>query len=166
MAGCFASKTPLGEPVENFTLTAGEVFTYSADNGEEPAAIIVQAAPAQTSAPEVLTFKAQRHAQFELNSTVLTEQGQKNLGDIAEELRKYPGAAFTIVGHTDTSGPDAFNRTLSQKRAEAIKEALANRYGITNSISVFGKGSSEPKESNDTLQGRRLNRRAEIHITN
>jgi OOP family OmpA-OmpF porin len=150
LAGCFVCKK---------TAPAAETA---------PAEIIVQSVNEETRQPEVkevLTFKASKHAQFEHNSAVLTEEGKNNLGDIAEELRKYPNASFTVAGHTCNVGEESYNLALSQKRANAVAQTLKERYGITNTIAVLGKGHLEPKESNDTVQGRRANRRAEIHIT-
>ena len=155
LAGCFASKPASDKPAEHATLNVAEVVTFDADTGREPADKVVA----------VFEFTLGKHAQFEHNSTELTPEGRDNLGDIAQELLQYPGAVFTIVGHTDTTGEEAYNYMLSERRAETIMQALQDRYGITNRIEIVGKGPSEPKESNDTLPGRQANRRAEVIVS-
>ena len=157
LAGCFASKSGLEKPVDKLTLNVDEAVIF--ETYKEPVKI---AAP---QVLQVLEFKLGKLAQFEHNSTELTAEGRENLSYIAQELRRYPGAVFTIVGHTDTTGEESYNYMLSERRAQAIMQALQNVYGITNRIETVGKGPSEPKESNDTLAGRRANRRAEVIVS-
>jgi len=159
LAGCLASQKDAR--VENLVLDVAEVVVYGQDKGKAPTEIIVQGKP---EILEVIEFKLGKHAQFEFNSTELTAEGRDNLGDIAQELRKYPDAIFTIVGHTDNTGEENYNNMLSEQRAETIRQTLRDRYGINNQIEILGKGPSEPKESNDTLAGRQANRRAEVQV--
>lgn len=73
------------------------------------------------------------------------------------------GAA--VKGHTDSTGASAFNRTLSQQRAEAVKAALVQGGMRAAAITAQGLGESDPIESNATAQGRAENRRVVIIIT-
>lgn len=67
----------------------------------------------------------------------------------------------TIVGHTDSRDSDAHNQTLSERRAEAVEAALADRLpGVE--FTVEGRGETEPIASNSTEEGRALNRRVTI----
>lgn len=71
-------------------------------------------------------------------------------------------ARVEVSGHTDSVGPEEFNQRLSVQRAETVKAFLAERGVAPERISVVGYGESLPRDSNDTIEGRRLNRRVEI----
>ncbi len=79
-------------------------------------------------------------------------------------LREHPEYKVRITGHTDNIGDDAYNLKLSQDRAADVLK-IFNRKGINfKRLSASGKGSSEPIESNDTDEGRALNRRIEVEV--
>ncbi len=70
---------------------------------------------------------------------------------------------FRIEGHTDAKGSDAYNRRLSQERAKAVVRHLIGRYGVPRSnLQAVGQGKSRPVASNESDDGRRLNRRVEV----
>lgn len=90
-------------------------------------------------------------------------QSKRVLGDIADLLARHPDWSLRIVGHTDAIGADAANLDLSRRRAESVKAALVRRYGIDpKRLSTGGFGASQPKDRNDTPEGRALNRRVEL----
>ena len=75
-------------------------------------------------------------------------------------MKQYPNTVVTIEGHTDSRGQNDYNQALSQRRVNAVKEILVNEFGVApNRISTLGYGESQPRASNDTAAGRRLNRR-------
>src|SRR6186713_1486765 len=67
---------------------------------------------------------------FDVDSDVLREAARKNLTTLASSLEKYPNTDLMIVGHTDATGPDAYNMTLSERRAAAAANYLASQ-GVT-----------------------------------
>jgi outer membrane protein OmpA-like peptidoglycan-associated protein len=84
--------------------------------------------------------------------------------EVVSELSANPGQTVRIEGHTDAVGNDAYNQSLSQKRAEAVKEYLVSK-GIAGSrIETTGFGESKPVASNDTAEGRAENRRVELKV--
>src|SRR5438045_1014725 len=83
---------------------------------------------------------------------------------IGDNLRRYPNEQFDIEGHTDSTGSDEYNLSLSQRRADSVKNYLVDQGVETAQIFARGFGESQPKASNDTPEGRQLNRRVEIHI--
>jgi OmpA-OmpF porin, OOP family len=87
------------------------------------------------------------------------------LDAVAELLNQERGGAkVEVAGHTDAVGNDAYNQQLSEKRAEAVK-AYLERSGVgADRITVVGYGEAQPRASNDTVEGRRLNRRVEIRV--
>ncbi len=100
---------------------------------------------------------------FEFNSDALREESEPTLQDIATVLRRNQTWTMRVNGHTDGIGTDAFNLDLSRRRAAAVKTALATRYGIdARRLDTSGAGESQPKDTNETLEGRARNRRVEL----
>jgi OmpA-OmpF porin, OOP family len=102
---------------------------------------------------------------FTFASAVVPETVRLKLDSVAEVLGGERGdASIEIAGHTDSVGPEAYNQLLSEKRAEAVKAYLVEHGIAAGRISVVGYGEAEPRDSNDTVEGRRKNRRVEIRI--
>ena len=85
-----------------------------------------------------------------------------------EEAQKYlaanPGKKLLLTGHSDNDGNDAMNMTLSRQRAAAVKRQLIRTGIAADQLTTDGKGETQPKESNDTPEGRRANRRVDIVV--
>ncbi len=101
---------------------------------------------------------------FDFDSATLRPEARENLRRLAESLKKYPETEVLIVGHTDSTGPEAYNQRLSERRAESAAAFLMQQGIRPSRIRTMGRGESEPIASNDTEEGRRLNRRVEIAI--
>jgi outer membrane protein OmpA-like peptidoglycan-associated protein len=100
---------------------------------------------------------------FAFNSDVLREESEPTLKEIAEVLRRHRDWKLRVAGHTDGVGGDEQNLDLSKRRAAAVKDALLKRYGLAaGRLSTTGFGKSQPKDTNDTLEGRGHNRRVEL----
>lgn len=103
---------------------------------------------------------------FALNSYTINEASDQNLHDLITILNKYPDTNIEIQGHTDNTGTDEYNQTLSEKRAKAVADHLINDHNVAASrITTKGFGESAPKYSNDTDDGRAQNRRVEFLIS-
>lgn len=100
---------------------------------------------------------------FELNSSELTEQARANLEQIAIALKdpRLAAATFLVEGHTDATGPEAYNLTLSKRRAEAVRNFLLERGLAAKRITAIGLGESSPRAA-DAFDP--SNRRVEIRI--
>jgi len=92
-----------------------------------------------------------------------TPQSQEALDKVYNTLRQNEGVAFEIQGHADGAGDEASNLRLSQRRAEAVFEYLAERGIATSRLRATGLGENNPIASDDTPQGRAQNRRIELH---
>ncbi len=101
---------------------------------------------------------------FEVDSTRIKSGFNPVLDKIARILNKYGKTHLTIIGHTDSTGSRAYNQKLSERRAEAVKQALLARNVIPERITTAGAGEDHPRASNATPEGRRKNRRVEIII--
>jgi len=84
------------------------------------------------------------------------------LEKVAGLLGQYDQTLVTIVGHTDSTGAEAYNQQLSLRRAENVAGFLASRGVNPARITAIGQGESQPRASNDTAAGRAMNRRVEI----
>ena len=104
---------------------------------------------------------------FASDSAELTSAADTQLKTVAGQLAQYPdGGTLTIVGHTDDVQDDAYNQTLSEKRANAVKTRLEQLTKLDKwQTSVSGKGESQPKINDTTDEARAANRRVEITLT-
>jgi len=101
---------------------------------------------------------------FDFNSSSLRPESRQTLADLASNFRNYPDEQVTIEGHTDSVGTPSYNQTLSEQRASAVSSYLSTEGVPSGRITSIGYGETRPKASNDTPEGRQLNRRVEIHI--
>lgn len=100
---------------------------------------------------------------FDFASDQLRPESEPVLKQIVQLLQNHPDWTLKLEGHTDNIGGDAFNMDLSQRRAEAVKQALVGPYHISaNRLTAAGFGATRPVESNDTMEGRARNRRVEL----
>ena len=104
---------------------------------------------------------------FASDSADLTSAADAQLQTVAGQLAQYPdGGTLTIVGHTDDVQDDAYNQTLSEKRANAVKTRLEQLTKLDKwQTSVSGKGESEPRINDTSDEARAANRRVEITLT-
>jgi outer membrane protein OmpA-like peptidoglycan-associated protein len=101
---------------------------------------------------------------FDFDSDRIKPEAAKNLQELANSLNKFGNSNLLIVGHTDSQGEDAYNMSLSQRRANAASAYLQSQGVPSARISTSGRGESEPVATNDTDAGRQLNRRVEVAI--
>nr|WP_237668103.1 OmpA family protein [Vibrio sp. V43_P6S15P86] len=80
----------------------------------------------------------------------------------AEQLKAYPDGTIRVVGYTDASGPERYNQRLSEQRAQAVANYLEQQGVASERMTVIGLGESNPMASNETTEGRALNRRVEV----
>ena len=101
---------------------------------------------------------------FATNSSTLQTEAKTNISKLATILSKYPDTNILVTGHTDSDGTEEYNQTLSEKRAKSVSDYTIAQ-GINSSrFSIIGLGESEPVASNETVDGKHLNRRVEIAI--
>jgi len=106
-------------------------------------------------------------------SDVLFDSGQFTLKPAAREklarisgiILTHPGLSLQVEGHTDSVGSDELNMQLSEKRAWAVRDYLAQQGVNPASISARGFGKTQPVASNDTATGRQQNRRVEMIVS-
>lgn len=106
------------------------------------------------------------NVQFYTNSAKLLPYSINSIQQLAEYLIEHSQVEATIIGHTDNQGETQANLTLSQSRAETVKQVLVN-FGVENTrVEAIGRGESNPRTTNETIEGRALNRRVEVRLKN
>jgi len=101
---------------------------------------------------------------FELDSYELQQVTRSNLEQLAKTLNKYEDTDILIEGHTDSSGEDDYNQSLSEKRAGEVEDFLVQQQVKDSRITTKGYGEKQPLQTNETEAGRRSNRRVEVAI--
>ncbi|MCB2055974.1 MAG: OmpA family protein [Geminicoccaceae bacterium] len=102
---------------------------------------------------------------FAPGSDELAPEAAPALSKVASLLQHFQDRDIRIVGHTDSFGDAQVNRELSLRRAESVRDYLRDAYGLTQAdIATEGLGEDRPIASNDTISGRRANRRVEIYV--
>ena len=111
------------------------------------------------------------HILFEYNKFVISDKSRAEMNDAIDFVKKYPGSRIEIAGHTDNRGTQKYNQTLSEKRAEAVREYLIKEGGVDPAkITAVGHRDLYPIAPNrkpdgkDNPEGRAQNRRVEINI--
>jgi outer membrane protein OmpA-like peptidoglycan-associated protein len=99
---------------------------------------------------------------FDTNQATLKPGADLSLDHLATFMSGHPRTKVIIEGHTDSTGSDAYNDDLSQRRADAVARALVARGVDPADIRAIGRGKNYPVATNDTSAGRQQNRRVEI----
>jgi outer membrane protein OmpA-like peptidoglycan-associated protein len=101
---------------------------------------------------------------FGFDSSAIRPEFRQTLDQVADTLRRYDQTYVDVYGHTDSVGSDAYNQTLSERRASAVADYLTGRGVQSARLGTRGFGESQPIASNDTEEGRAENRRVEIKL--
>jgi outer membrane protein OmpA-like peptidoglycan-associated protein len=102
---------------------------------------------------------------FDTGKYNLRIEAREGLAKLTGIVLSHPGLNLAIEGYTDNVGTDAFNQTLSEQRANTVREYLVQQGLDANSVSARGFGPTIPVASNDTAKGRQQNRRVEIIVS-
>ena len=113
--------------------------------------------------PKVLQLKG---VTFEFNKDRLRPDSKTVLDTVVEIMKRYPDMKVEVAGHTDNVGSDSYNQKLSEKRANAVRQYLMQAGIPGDNMTAVGYGEKEPIATNDTDEGRELNRRVELRIKN
>lgn len=101
--------------------------------------------------------------QFDLNEAEVKPDSEATIRSIAEVLRTNPKLKIAVVGHSDSLGTHQINMRLSKLRADAVVRSLSTKYQIAlGRMFAAGAGFLSPLATNDTKEGRALNRRVEL----
>ena len=99
---------------------------------------------------------------FDVNKATLRPESMGVINEIAALMKEHPEVNFSVEGHTDSDGDDAFNQTLSEQRAETVVTTLIELGIVQNRLTSKGWGESKPIDTNATPEGKANNRRVEF----
>jgi outer membrane protein OmpA-like peptidoglycan-associated protein len=102
---------------------------------------------------------------FDIDRDAIKPSFRQTLNSVAIVLNRYQQTVVDIFGHTDSTGSDAHNNDLSQRRALSVANYLSQQGVDSRRFAVTGFGSSRPIATNNTAEGRALNRRVEIQLS-
>ena len=101
---------------------------------------------------------------FGTNSSSLTPEAAGNIDQLADTVKKYADTNVVVEGHTDSSGSDAINQPLSERRAQAVSNEIQGQGVDSGRVTATGYGSTQPVSDNTSASGKAANRRVEIAI--
>src|SRR3982074_3546183 len=136
-------------------------WQFKADISVKPAAAPVDSTVCQQLFADLL---AKEKIRFESGRATIDPDSIGLLDRLIETALPSPPVNIKIAGHTDTDGEDAFNQTLSEKRAQAVTDYLVKAGLPANRFTAMGYGSTQPVATNDTDQGKAQNRRIEFVV--
>jgi OOP family OmpA-OmpF porin len=111
--------------------------------------------------PKTYTLK---NVLFATNSATLLPSSYESLNELAEFMLLKTTLKIELAGHTDSDGNDGFNLSLSQKRADAVRNYLIKKGVQANRMTAVGYGETQPIADNNTEDGKQLNRRTEVRV--
>jgi outer membrane protein OmpA-like peptidoglycan-associated protein len=126
-----------------------------------PAPVVAAAAPVAVPTSKKIVL---RGVNFDFDKSTLRADAIPILDEAARTLTAESTLLVSVEGHTDSRGTDAYNESLSQRRANTVRKYLADHGVDASRLSVVGHGESKPVASNDTDDGRAQNRRVELLV--
>ena len=124
-----------------------------------------QEEPAQAAAPVAEKLEFAADAFFDHDKSIVKKEGKEKLSKLASDISGLDVEVIVCVGHTDSTGTEAYNQKLSERRANAVKSYLVSQGVDGEKIVTEGKGELQPIADNATREGRAKNRRVEITVT-
>ena len=101
---------------------------------------------------------------FDLDKATLRPESTAELNRLIKLMADVPTLKIELSGHTDSQGSDTYNQTLSEKRAKAVVDYLTNAGVSASRLVSAGYGETQPISTNETKEGRQLNRRTEFKV--
>lgn len=129
-------------------------YTVTATNAGGPAMAVVEVP---------VYHRTTLHINFNTNKAEIRKADLPELQKAIDFLKRWPDTKVSVVGFTDSTGTDAYNQKLSERRAQAVKKYLLDSGSVkADMITAEGRGETEPIADNKTKEGRFKNRRVEI----
>ncbi len=105
-----------------------------------------------------------RGVNFDFDKSEIRPDASVILDEAASILSGKPDVQIRVEGHTDATGPEAYNQGLSERRADSVRKFLVEKGIGAARLTSVGFGESNPIATNDTREGRALNRRVELQV--
>jgi len=111
-----------------------------------------------------LILRMPSNVTFPVDSSAIQPQFRPTLDQVGQTLTSYNQTYIDVLGHTDWTGSDAYNQSLSERRAQSVADYLSMRGVARARMGIRGYGETQPIASNETEEGRSQNRRVEIKV--
>lgn len=170
----YSVATDVNDGTNRYTMNGAAVgirYAFGASNeprslhdAVETTSFIAPAAPQTTPPVSSERTTTYTYDALSFDSSSLNATQQQALRTLAATLNQQPQAQVLIIGHTDSTGSDAYNTKLSTRRAQAAADVLMENQVAEHRIKVFGEGQTRPIDTNTTPAGRAHNRRVEVQI--
>ncbi len=121
--------------------------------------------PAPAPKNETIVLSDAGDVLFAFDSAELSENAKHSLTEISKRLTGASLVSVQVAGHTDSKGSDAYNQSLSERRAQSVSNFLTAQGIPAQKLSVVGYGESQPVADNGSDEGRAQNRRVELHVS-
>jgi outer membrane protein OmpA-like peptidoglycan-associated protein len=115
-------------------------------------------------ANDVVRITMTSQTAFETNSAGIKPGFHSTMDKLADVVVRYGKTTLTVVGHTDDVGTNAYNQSLSERRALSVAQYLESKRVDSLRLATAGKGETQPRSTNNTEAGRQENRRVEIYV--
>ena len=136
----------------------GQEVVTQVEVEEEPMVPSIDPAPAET-------LRVELDVKFDFDRQVVKPESYADIRDVAEFMKQFPQTTTVVEGHTDAVGTEAYNQSLSERRAMAVREVLVSEFGIQpGRVDAIGFGEARPVADNDSEEGRAINRRVEAVV--
>ena len=149
-----------GDPVRD--VSDDVVRTIASEPCPVVAAVEQPVEPVAPAAPPPAEFTLSEIVNFEFDRSEILPQFEDTLNEVATVLGEVPEEQVYLTGHTDAIGTEEYNMALAERRAESVAQYLQQQGVAPEQMVLQARGESEPIASNETEQGRFMNRRVEI----
>ena len=147
-------------------LLAGAAVGQYLDNQERELRSSLAGTGAEVSRDgETLLVNFPANVTFDVDSAAIRPGFYRTLDDVSATPNRYPQSYLDVVGHTDSTGSEAYNQSLSERRAGSVSNYFRSRGVEPARIASYGMGETQPVASNADSFGRQQNRRVELRIT-
>lgn len=172
VAGAVLGKVTGGKPATGAAIggvlgaVAGNVWSRRMEEQKQAMEAATQGTPVEVTrtADNQLKLEIPSDISFDRNSAAIKPELRSVLDAFARGASQNSSMIVRVVGHTDSTGTDAINEPLSQRRADSVRDYLSDRGVSASRIETAGRGSREPIASNATAAGQAKNRRVEIFL--
>lgn len=133
--------------------------------GEEQVVMVEEVVEEVVVAEPAEAVRVELDVKFDFDKAQVKPESYGDIKNLADFLTQYPQTTTVVEGHTDSVGSDAYNQTLSERRANAVRDVLVNQYGVgSDRVNAAGYGESRPVADNTGADGRAVNRRVEAEV--
>jgi len=159
--------TPLGVSVDSVGCPLDSdgdgVYDYKDQCPNTPAGARVDEKGCQYVIEE--TVSVELEVLFDTDKAAVKPKFMEEMKNVAEFMKLFPDTEVTVEGHTDSRGDADYNQRLSQRRADAVRQVLIEKYGVAaDRVNAIGYGETQPRASNETPEGMQQNRRVMAEI--